>query len=924
VTSNDNDDLPTQVDTLIGQHLSDHAEDDLSGQDLGPFRIRRKLGQGGMGQVYLARQMDPIERDVALKLILRKVQNARALARFEIEQQALAQMSHPGIAQVFDAGTTPTGFPYFAMEFVDGEPLDHYCQRHRLNLSGRIKLLIQICNAVQHAHQRGIIHRDLKPSNILVTTIDGEPRPKVIDFGIARASQNEDPDDGDDAARDIIGTPQYMSPEQFNLDHDTTALDLRSDVYSLGVVLHELLVACPPIQGDRLSNADDQTLSNVFAEYDPLPAPSSRLGEDAKTDQALAEQRQTSVRRLRQRLKTDLDAITLKALNQDREQRYSSAQALADDLDRVLDHYPVSAVPNTAGYRTRRFVQRNKLAVGSASAIALALIGGLTAATLGMLEAQHQFELAEQRKNDLEQVSGFQQAMLEDLDPQSMGLSMLNGLREQYAASLTNLEPDENESRMAALELVLQTINATDISRQVVDDQLLAQARDSITQQFVGQPLLQADLLESIAAVYLAIGRASPALELRREVLALRQAHLPANNLAVLEARSAYGYAYFENDEFEAAEETIQALMNDIDISDPEASLIYLRARNDMALVLVDQGRIDEALALTENPPAFAENLEDDDSEIKIASTANRGYVLARAGQIDNALVEFRNMFELSRRLRGPDAPSTLRAMINISAALGATGRHAEALDIESDLLDRMVATVGREHISSIRIMSNMANNLRRVGREDEAMEMLIEARSISTAVLGPLSPVTLRIRLNLASLMTHLGQLEAGYAMLEALVQDRAMALGPGHPDTLTAMEVQASNLQKQQRHEDALTLIEQVIEGRAAAFGQDHRLVNQSRWMRAIIQRDMGQMDAALPTLHRLAENSFERAPRDNQTLSRAVDLYDTLLRADQNSAATEWFEKTLAWLENSDPESLDNRQRALRMQLQELPSR
>jgi len=919
VNEDPQDDLPTRIDTLIGLEDTPGRDDEgfLSGQTLGPFRIRRKLGEGGMGQVYLARQLHPVERDVALKLVLRKVRDPRALTRFEIEQQALAQMSHPAIAQVFDAGTTPSGYPYFAMEFVDGEPLDHYCQRHRLDLTERLGLLIRVCQGVQHAHQRGIIHRDLKPGNILVSTIDGVPRPKIIDFGIARATEK---DSGrDSSARDVVGTPQYMSPEQFNLD--AVVLDPRSDVYSLGVVLHELLVGCLPIDRDQLSHSDSETLAQVFAEHNPLPAPSTRLGSDSAADQRLAEQRRTSIRKLRQRLRSDLDAITLKALAQAREDRYNSPQELADDLDRAIDLYPVSAMPDTRAYRMRRFLQRNKLAVGSASAIALALLGGLTAATLGMLEAQRQFQIAEQRQLELEQVSRFQQAMLEDLDPQDIGLTMLSALREQYRGSPEQLRDDDE---LARFETMLSSVNATDIARQVVDDHLLREARASIAEQFDDQPLVQADLLASIADVYSTIGRPAPGLELWERVVELRAARLPADHVDLLEARRSLGYAHYENDRLDTAEQLLQDLMDGIDLDKREARRVHTLARNDMALVLVDQGRIDKALGLFEE---HRDTLPDDgtaDPELTIASTSNLGYVLARAGRVEDALIEFRKVLDLSRELRGPDDPTTLRAMVNVSSALGATGRHEEALEIESELLERLLSTAGREHVTSIRVMSNMANNLRSVGRTDEALDLLEDARRTSTEILGPLSPVTLRIKLNLGSLMTFQDQLETGYEMLDSVVRDRMAVFGPDHPETLSAMEVRISNLQRQERHSEALAQIDQVIEGRAAAFGPDHSIVDRTRRLKGLLLRDDGQFDQALLILRPQAESSLARVPREPDTLSQAVDLYGVLLLAGEPAAADAWHARALAWLADSDPADLDAGQNRIRTRLLELQDR
>ncbi len=905
------DELPTRIDTLIQSPEGDEGESDALPveRDLGPFRILRKLGEGGMGQVYLARQLQPVERDVALKLILRKVLNPHALARFDVEQQALAQMSHPAIAQVFDAGTTPSGYPYFAMEFVDGEPLGEFCRRHRLSLSDRLRLMVRICRGVQHAHQRGIIHRDLKPGNILVARIDGVPRPKIIDFGIARATEVETEDA---AARDVVGTPQYMSPEQFHLDE--VVLDPRSDVYSLGVILHELLVGCPPIEGERLSRVDSTALSQVFAEHQPMPAPSTRLGRDAATDRRVAEQRRIHPRGLRRRLKKDLDAIVLKALAHARDDRYSSPSELADDLERALGHYPVSAVPATPAYRMRRFIQRNTLAVGSASAILLALVAGLTAATLGMLEAQRQFEIAQQRQSELEQVTGFQQAMLAELDPQDIGLSLFNEMRDQYAAGL---EGEQRREALAAFERILVDLNATDIARHIIDEQLLMEARESIEEQFGAQPKVSADLLESIADVYMAIGRSSTGLALRRRVLGLRRELLPGDHIDVLTARHDYSYAYFQDDQLDRAEEEVRALIEVIDESDPQALSVLASARQTLAFVLVDQGRIDEAIELIEaRPPALDQVLEDD-PQLRIDSRSNAGYVLARAGRIEEALVEFQSALDQTRAVEGPDHPAALRAMANVGAALGALGRYDEALATDTELLERLSATVGRQHTSTLRVMSNRSNNLRRLGREDEALALLQEAREISHALLGPLNPVTMRIRLNLGSLLTQLDQTDEGLEILDAVIADRSSVLGADHPETLTAMEVRVSNLTKQARYGEAEALIDEVISGRQAAFGDDHPQVDQARWLKGIVLRDSGRVEAALELLRPLAEDSLAQAPRSGGALARAVDVHEALRSVDP-AAAERWYAEKLTWLIESDPASLDARQQAVRSEL------
>ncbi len=915
------DDRPTHLETLIDSNAPGEQPDiaEFSQDDLGTFKLLKSLGKGGMGQVFLARQTEPVDRLVALKLISRKVHNSINLARFDVERQALAQMSHPAIAQVYDAGTTPSGYPYFAMEYVDGKRLDVFCNLQRLTVSERLALMVRICHGVQHAHQRGIIHRDLKPANILVSMVDGIPSPKIIDFGIATAAAG---DDHGKLRRDIVGTPQYMSPEQFSVDQ--TVLDTRSDVYSLGVILHELLIEAPPIDGEQLSHVDSTQVQQVLANHKPLPTLSSRIGHEPVTDQRIAEYRQTTPSRLKSRLRRDLDAIVAKALEQDRDQRYASPDDLADDLNRALNHRPVSALPWTAGYRIRRFARRNALAVGSASAILLALLAGLTAATMGMIEAQRQFRVAEQRQLELEQVASFQQSMLEEIDPQAMGLGLISRLRQQVREAAER-EPDGPAGKIDSTELetLIQVLNGTDLARDIVDNHILVRAQASIEDGFADQPLLKADLYQAITQVYRAIGRSQKLPDISLQVLKLRQSVLADNHVDVLTARRDYGYALYAINQLDAADQVLSELVAEINPAQPELAEVLTLARNDLSVVRVDQGRLDEALPVARTSLDFALAQLGPDDLTTIATQSNLGYVLARSGQIEAALEQFQAALDGFRHESGPEHPRTLRAMVNVSAALGANGRYEEALELETELLEILSRTAGRRHVITIRTMNNMANNLRRVDRNDDALRLLTEATELSEQLFGPLDPVTLRTRLNLASLLTYTGQLDEGLAMLDQVARDRAATLGERHPETLMAREVRASNLIDQERFDDALIQIESVLSSRVELFGADHPQTLNARWLRGIALRRSGQPNAAIDDLRAVVMASLERAPKAEQTISRTVELYQTYLDAGQVDPARQLRHDHLAWLENAEPSELDAALQSIRNDLLDQPS-
>ena len=325
----------------------------------------------------------------------------------------LAQMRHPAIAQVYDADTTPDGQPFFAMEFIAGSPITRYCDAHGLSLGERIRLFIRVCEGVQHAHQKGVIHRDLKPGNLLVDEVDGRALPKIIDFGIATASSLT-------AGREVAGTPDYMSPEQAG--GDQALVDTRSDVYALGVVLCELLTGQRPL-------ASGET---VTSEGRSLRLPSEQLSTLSPQDAArLAHARGQDLSRMRRALRGELDWVVAKAMRHDRNDRYASAAAMAEDLQRFLDGRPMQAVPASRGYAWRKFAQRHRSGFIAASFALLALLGGLALSIYGLLQARAQRAIAEQRSMQLERVAAFQQSMLQGIDIEAMGIGMASDLRHQ-------------------------------------------------------------------------------------------------------------------------------------------------------------------------------------------------------------------------------------------------------------------------------------------------------------------------------------------------------------------------------------------------------------------------------------------------------------------------------------------------------------
>lgn len=450
--------LRREVESLIeayqtGSNLWQHPlrpgpPDNIEGRSIGPYQLLKKIGEGGMGQVWLAQQAAPLQRLVAIKLIRWGMYDDTLSHRFQAERQSLAVMDHPSIAKVFDAGATLEGQPFFVMEYVAGAPITNYCDQKRLNIAERLELFIKVCEGVQHAHQKAIIHRDLKPANILVADVDGKPVPRIIDFGLAKAI-NRDSADETVSTRigHFVGTPGYMSPEQ--CDPASKDVDTRTDVYSLGVILYVLLTGSLPFETKDWKDKPLDEILRHLRESDPVK-PSARVSTDRDAWSASAKTRGIEPKQLVSALRGDLDWITMKAVEKDRTRRYASVTAFTDDLRRYLTHEAISARPDTFAYRTAKFGRRNRTAVALISAALALVIGSLS---IGLLIANRERKVAELRFAQVRQLANKFIALDEDI----RGLSGSTKVRMQMVADsmqyLNMLGNDVHGDRDLALEI---------------------------------------------------------------------------------------------------------------------------------------------------------------------------------------------------------------------------------------------------------------------------------------------------------------------------------------------------------------------------------------------------------------------------------------------------------------------------------------
>ena len=520
-----------ETETKIAE-FSDGTEEAVVELASSPYRIVRRLGEGGMGVVYEAEQQRPVRRKVALKLVKVGTGSKEVVARFESERQALALMNHPNIASVYSAGTTSRGRPFFAMEFVRGVPVTEYCDTQCLSIRERLELFLRICDGVQHAHQKGVIHRDLKPSNVLVAIQDDKPVPKIIDFGVAKATLHPLTEHTlHTEFGQLIGTPEYMSPEQAemsNLDIDT-----RADVYSLGVILYELLVGALPFDSETLRGASLDEVRRRVREEDP-PMPSGRARQLGKTSSEHARSRRTDTKSLERRLEGDLDWITMKALEKDRTRRYETANALALDVESHLSNEPVRARKPSAAYLLGKLARRHRAGVLAGLLIAGALVVGTVLATLGLIRARRAEDQARAEAAKAVAITRFLQETLGSAHPvQGQGKDAT--LLEALAAAVEKVEvsfASQPDVKAAVLDTVGRTY--TSLGRYP-DAEPVLRAALALRRRYAGKGDV-AESLTSLGTLLFVRGDYAGAEPLFREALDLRLELFGAQNLAVSES----------------------------------------------------------------------------------------------------------------------------------------------------------------------------------------------------------------------------------------------------------------------------------------------------------------------------------------------------------------------------------------------------
>jgi len=704
----DDDDRTLPVGDATPSEIGADAE---IGVSIGPYRLVSRLGEGGMGEVFLAVQTEPIKRRVALKVIKPGMDSRTVVARFEAERQALALMDHPCIARVIDAGATERGRPFFVMEYVDGERITAYCDRHRLNTRQRLDLFIQVCGGVQHAHQKAVIHRDLKPSNILVTEVDGKPVPKIIDFGVAKAMEQPLTESAMNTLMGhVVGTPEYMSPEQ--ADAQSTDIDTRTDVYALGAVLYELLSGTRPFSSSELRRAGAAEIQRIIREVDP-PRPSTRISSLGDKAVTVSEYRHTAPKQLSHDLRGDLDWITMKALAKERERRYETANGLAMDLTRFLHHETVLASPPSPAYRLRKLVRRNRAAVAALAAVMAVLAVATVISTSLYFRAERESARALTEGAKATQISEFLTGMLAGVGPAAARGRDTTMLQEILAETDTRLGRDLGD-----------------------------------------QPEVEAALRDVLASTSVDLGDYQPAMNQAQRSLALKEKvfghddHRTAMSVALVGRINMFLGDFVTSDSLLSwSDSLISAQLG-------PGSVDALEVRASRLENLSFAGQLDESAALADDILDRKRGTEEWGDDATLLALYNLAQIRGEQQRYAEADSLHRVVVPLLEDRVGPDHPNTLAARVSWGMTLTYAGQYEEAEAINLAALADSRRILGDDHPQSQTAMNNLAINYSRMGQPEKAEPLYREMLEIGDRTLGPEHPEQLAGVVNFASFL--------------------------------------------------------------------------------------------------------------------------------------------------------------------------
>ncbi len=821
------------------------------GGRIGPYRLLDQLGEGGMGVVYLAEQQTPVQRKVALKVVRTGMMSGDVRARFEAERQALALMHHANVASVFDAGNTPAGQPYFAMEYVQGDDITAHCDRQKLDFRTRITLFLQVCDGVLHAHQKGLVHRDLKPGNILVSRAKDQPAAvKIIDFGVAKSVAGllaANP--AHTRLGSFVGTPAYSSPEQ--VSGPMANVDTRADIYSLGVVLYELLAGVTPYSPDELSHKTPVELARLLSGEHP-PSPLVRYTSlSREEEQSIAERRSLSVDEMMAQLGADVSWIVGKCLEVDPDDRYPSVLELEKDLRRWLDDKPIEAQPASRLYRMRKFVRRHRWGVAAATLGTLALLTSTTAAIVGYVRTGKALKEAEM-------AAEFQSKQIALTDPSAIGIGIRSALVEAVRkhGAERGRAPATIAQSVQQLEAAIQSVNFTNLSLNQLKTYTFKPAMASIKKDYGDYPLLQARLWQSMAHALMNVGLTQEAVEPLQLALEQRRRMLGADDPSTLDS---------------------------------------LRLRGDLrtALMQLNEADIDTRTALS----GLRRALGNDHPDTLNAMVA-RSVLLSRQDKPDQAEALLRETLATQRRVLGNDHQDTLTSIGLLSEISLQQVKYKEALSYAEEAKTSFQRTLGDNHSNTIVSNINMSVVYWQMGRRAEGEALLREALDRLHRNLGDEHPNTFSANALLSSFLLETNRADEAEAPLLKVLQAERKLYGAHNPATLVSQANLAEALRQNGKLAEAESIFRDVMAYQRESLGGHHdaRMLPNSHSLAEIL-KDQGRLKEAEAVLRETVED-YRRVSGDNHpnTWHAIVNLSDMLIRTDRADQAEAYLRQLL----------------------------
>ena len=778
------------VKAPLAERLANPGKFDEIGTTVGDYKLIDHLGQGGMGTVYLAQQEKPVRRRVAIKLVRSGFDSKDIVARFEAERQALALMEHPHIAKFIDAGTTNGGEPFFVMEYVAGTRVTNYCDENKLSITKRLQLFQKICLAVQHAHQKGIIHRDLKPSNIIVTDVDDQPTPKIIDFGLAKATglllteKTLNTNQGQ-----ILGTLQYMSPEQTR--GAMADVDTRSDIYSLGAILYELLTGRPPFEKNEMKDLAFDEVIRMIRENDPLK-PTARLSSVETDVDELGRLRQSGAGKLQKQLQGDLEWIVMKALEKDRSRRYETANNFAEDIERYLKGDPISARPPSTAYQIKKFVTKRKGLIASVAIIIALLIVGISFSTKFALGEMAQRKEAQKKKVEAEKSAKRSKDALDIFTGAFLFASPTHGADAETSANdvliraktvLENSELDDEGRAEMYSAFTYAFLGTGDYDSVIETGQL---ALTLLTDLYGSEDPRTIEVLNNLAEGFRLAGKTEKAIQLNERLLVLRKKVMGINHGGTLTAMENLSVCYLDANRLDEALELLEDVVERRVATFGQNHKSTIVTKDNLATCYMHMKNYQKAIQIQEELMESKSAVMGPDDPDTLMLMHNLAFAYSASGKINESIALFKKVISLRKSKLGADHIDTLISESSLARVYIQSGHFQEAIQLHEKVLPQMKKKLGKDHMHVLVGMSLLADAYEQAKLIDKAIALYEEIIGTMKTSRTTNHPNYMTFLVKLVQIYKKNGKFDEAIKLYEEIIAKKQNSLGKDHPSTL------------------------------------------------------------------------------------------------------------------------------------------